>query len=37
MEQRVHVSHSGLVRNLIGCREENVQLPAQALGTILIY
>jgi len=35
MEQRVHVSYIGLVRNLVGCREENVQLPAHALGTIL--
>jgi len=36
MGQRDNVSYIGLVRNLIGCREKNVQLPTQALGTILI-
>jgi len=36
MEQRVHVPYIGWVRNLIGCREENVKPPAQAPGTILI-
>jgi hypothetical protein len=35
MEQRVHVSDVGVVRNFVGYHEENAQLPTQALGTIL--
>jgi hypothetical protein len=32
---RVHVSYTGLVCNLIGCREENMKLHAQAVSTFL--
>jgi hypothetical protein len=35
MGQPDNVSYIGLVRNFIGCREKNVQLPTHALGTIL--
>jgi hypothetical protein len=33
----VHVSYNGLVCNLIGCREENKKLHAQAVRTFLPF
>ncbi len=36
MEQRVHVSYLGLVRNVIGCREEEIETgPGITIGEFL--
>ena len=36
MGQQIHVSYLGLVRNVIGCREENVEAaPGATIGELL--
>jgi molybdopterin converting factor small subunit len=36
MDQRIHISYLGLVRNVIGCREETVNAaPGTTIGELL--
>ena len=38
MDQQIHVSYLGLVRNVIGCREENVKAaPGATIGELLQF
>jgi molybdopterin converting factor small subunit len=38
MEQQIHISYLGLVRNVIGCREETVKAaPGTTIGELLQF
>ncbi len=38
MDQRIHISYLGLVRNVIGCREETVNAaPGTTIGDLLQF
>ena len=37
MESRIHISYLGLVRNVIGCREEEVEIASETtVGELLV-
>jgi molybdopterin converting factor small subunit len=38
MDQQIHISYLGLVRNVIGCGEENVEAaPGTTIGELLQF